>query len=101
MAVVGVLLFLLILQLVFSRLFLWALKRMGDTARRIYGAHAISFVTVVGVLATATAGEGSPRIVEQIVMNLPALLVLSTIDILRLLRRRAKMRDAIAVARMR
>ena len=98
---IGVFASLFVLQLLFSRLFLWALKRMGDTARRIYGAHAISFTTVVGVLAYATAQGGPPRIIEQVVLNLLPLLVWSTMDILRLLRRRARQRDALAIARMR
>jgi hypothetical protein len=88
-------------QFILSRAIALLLKRMGDTAVRIYLAHAVSFVIATLGIAWLTRMGGPPRILEMAVLNLLPLLVWVTVDILRLLRRRAKLRDAIAIAKMR
>lgn len=88
-------------QFIISRALHLLLRRMGDTALRIYLAHAVSFVIATLGIAWLTRMGGPPRILEMATLNLLPLLVWATVDILRLLRRRAKLRDAVAIARMR
>ena len=100
-ATIGAILGALLRQFLLSRLALFALTKMGDTARRIYLAHAITYVVATLACAYGFAKGGPPQFLHEALANLLPSLVWLVVDVLRMMRRRAKIRDAVYISRMR
>jgi hypothetical protein len=88
-------------QFLVSRLLMFALKRLAQVRRGLAVIHLVSWLATSTALAYALADGGPPRFVSQALAGLLPALVWLVIDVLRLMRRRAKLRDAVAISRMR
>ena len=84
-------------------MFLWLLARakQPDGARRVLIAHIATYIIVTLACAYGLPHQGPPSILPQAQANIAPSLAWLAIDMLRMMRRRAKMRDAYYIAQMR
>jgi hypothetical protein len=94
-------LFALLRQGLISRLLLFALRPMGQTFRRIQVAHLVTYGLIVAACSFGLPFSGPASFPVQLGLNLGPALLWWIYDTLVLMRRRAKLRDAHAISRMR
>ena len=102
-ATVGAILGALLRQFLISRAVLWGLRRanLGDTLRRVLIGHVLTYVIAVLACAYGLPHDGPPPILGQAMSNLAPSLFWLAVDVLRMMRRRAKIRDSVYISRMR
>lgn len=96
----GVLVALLRLGLV-SRLMLLVLRPMGPTFARLRIANTVAYAVNVAVCTYGVPFSGPHKLLAQIGLNLVPALIWLVFDTLALMRRRARIRDAVYISRMR
>ena len=84
-----------------SRALLWLLQAMGPSFARLRIANAAAYLLNVAVCTYGLPLSGPRNLLAQLGLNLAPALLWLCVDTLVLMRRRAKIRDAVYISRMR